>query len=151
MDYVSIATIVMGLLIASIIYGRKYPICLIIYDKYFSWMGIQYGKNIYTLSSVIQTTDTVFFDLIMIHRTAKYLDCYQLLHRNKICIPLVFLQPGYFMRYIVDGEQLKIPYYEGTPFSVDVGELVFYKSKKSYFGISYVEVNRSTYWPINLM
>ncbi len=144
--------IILIVVITIILLTRSHPVAKYWYGKYLSWVGIQYKNNIYTLTSLIQLpiSDSIFFDIILIRRATNYLTCIQLFNINSICVPLTFLPPGYFMRYMVDGDWVPIPYYEGSPFFVTKGELVFYQLKKAAFGMAHREVQRSTYWPLSL-
>lgn len=144
--------IILTIIISLILLTRSHPVAKYWYGKYLSGIGVQYKNNIYTLTSIIQlpNSDSVFFDIILIRRATNYLTCIQLFHINSICVPLTFLPLGYFMRYMVDGDWVTIPYYEGSPFLVTKGELVFYQTKKSLFGMAHKEIQRSTYWPLSL-
>lgn len=129
----------------------EYPLIKYFVETYCSNIGIQVGYIVYTLSYQIQVDKPVLFpifDIIIIKYRDNYLNCLQLLRLELVTVPLSYLSPEYRMQYIVDGKVTDIPYYPGSPFKVDIGELVFYKVKHAYFGKRLEEVARSTYWPI---
>lgn len=122
----------------------------IYFKNWLNWIGIQFFSNIYTLTSNIQSPNSVFFDLVLINRYSNHISSYLVLHRFTQNIPLTYIQPGYSLTYEVNSKVCDLPCEDGTPFTVNKGELILRKRIKGRFGFSLKELRRSNSWPISL-
>lgn len=112
------------------------------------FIGIQVFDHIYKFNSVIQYPKGSGIDIIIIYKHYNELNCYSLLSGRSFVIPLTFVEVGFHLKYIVDGEEKKIPFEEGTPFQISKGHLVLYKIKRKGLGFIKEEVKRSQSWPM---
>ena len=112
-------------------------------------LGIQIGRTIYTLAGDI-ITDRMRLDLVYLKRTGGCISFQTALTRNSFSIPLMYPEPGCSLVYMVNGTSHDLPYMEGTPFTVNKGELILYEKVKRGLTYMSVEVGRSTSWPFSI-
>lgn len=115
------------------------------HDK-LSKIGLQFGNTIYTPVCDIQT-DYRLFDIVFTRKENTRLQLSRIFHKERFYIPLTYVEPGYKLKYKVNNQIQDIPYYDGTPFTLDQGILTMYKSKVGKMGITSQYIGESIQWP----